>query len=70
MDAFMTGWLGEMSLGWAVLTFIWVVLLAYRRDGKELSSQEGPFRIIAPGEKRHARWVRNVTSVSIKRASE
>jgi hypothetical protein len=47
-----------------------VVLLAYRRDGKELSSQEGPFRIIAPGEKRHARWVRNVTSVSIKRASE
>jgi hypothetical protein len=30
MDAFMTGWLGEMSLGWAVLTFTWVVLLAYR----------------------------------------
>ena len=30
MDAFLTGWLGEMSLGWAVLTFIWVVLLAYR----------------------------------------
>ena len=45
-----------------------VVLLAYRRDGKELSSQEGPLRIIAPGEKRHARWVRNVTSLSVRRA--
>ena len=47
-----------------------VVLLAYRRDGKDLSSEEGPFRIIAPGEKRHARWVRNVTLLSVKRASE
>jgi hypothetical protein len=30
MDAFLTGWLGELSLGWAVLTFIWMVLLGYR----------------------------------------
>lgn len=30
MDAFMTGWLGELSLVWVVLTFLWVVLLAYR----------------------------------------
>jgi hypothetical protein len=30
MDAFMTGWLGEFSLVWAVLTFIWVALLGYR----------------------------------------
>ena len=44
------------------------VLLADRRDGKALSSNEGPFRIIAPEEKRHARWVRNVISLSVKSA--
>src|SRR6266851_4524721 len=35
-----------------------VILLADRRDGRALSASEGPFRIIVPGEKRHARWVR------------
>lgn len=30
MDAFLTGWLGELSLVWAVITFIWMALLAYR----------------------------------------
>jgi hypothetical protein len=44
------------------------VILADRRDGQSLSSNEGPFRIIAPEEKRHARWVRNVTSLSVKSA--
>jgi hypothetical protein len=47
-----------------------VVLLAYRRDGKPLSAAEGPFRLIVPEDKRHARWVRNLTSLSIKRATE
>jgi hypothetical protein len=45
-----------------------LVLLAYRRDGKALSNAEGPFRIIVPDEKRHARWVRNVTALSVRRA--
>ena len=45
-----------------------LVLLACRRDGKELSPVEGPFRIVVPDEKRHARWVRNVTSLEIRRA--
>jgi hypothetical protein len=44
------------------------VIVADRRDGKALSSNEGPFRIIAPQEKRHARWVRNVTSLTVKSA--
>ncbi len=44
------------------------VLLVDKRDGKDLSSIEGPFRILAPGDKRHARWVRNVTSLSVKSA--
>jgi hypothetical protein len=30
MEAFMTGWLGEVSLGWLVLMVLWLVLLAYR----------------------------------------
>jgi hypothetical protein len=30
MDAFMTGWLGHLSLVWAVITVIWVGLLGYR----------------------------------------
>jgi len=44
------------------------VLLVDKRDGKDLSSVEGPFRIIAVGDKRHARWVRNVTSLSVRNA--
>jgi hypothetical protein len=44
------------------------ILLVDRRDGEALSPKEGPFRIIAPDDKRHARWVRNVTSLSIKTA--
>ena len=44
------------------------ILLVDRRDGKDLSAVEGPFRIIVPGEKRHARWVRNVTSLALKSA--
>jgi hypothetical protein len=44
------------------------VLLVDRRDGKDLSSTEGPFRIVVPGEKRHARWVRNVSALAVKTA--
>ncbi len=46
-----------------------VVLLADRRDGHPLATTEGPFRIVAPGEKRHARWVRNVIALSVRRAN-
>jgi DMSO/TMAO reductase YedYZ molybdopterin-dependent catalytic subunit len=44
------------------------ILLADRRDGKPLSAQEGPLRIVVPGEKRHARWVRQVVTLRIGRA--
>jgi len=43
-------------------------VLADRRDGHPLSSKEGPFRIVVPGEKRHARWVREVTALVIQEA--
>ena len=45
-----------------------VILLADRRDGHPLSASEGPFRIVVPGEKRHARWVREVTVLDIRQA--
>lgn len=44
------------------------VIVADRRDGKPLDAKEGPFRIIAVGEKRPARWVRQVTAIDVLRA--
>jgi DMSO/TMAO reductase YedYZ molybdopterin-dependent catalytic subunit len=44
------------------------VLLADRRDGQPLAAAEGPLRLIVPGEKRHARWIRQVLSGTIRRA--
>ena len=41
------------------------IILADKRDGKELDAKEGPFRIVAPGDKRPARWVRQVTTLKI-----
>ncbi len=34
------------------------IILADKRDGKPLDTMEGPLRIIAPGDKRGALWVR------------
>ena len=45
-----------------------VIFLAERRDGNPLSAKEGPLRIIVPGEKRHARWVRQVETLTILHA--
>ena len=42
-----------------------VILLADNRDGQPLSPREGPFRIIVPGEKRPARWVRQVRALTV-----
>jgi DMSO/TMAO reductase YedYZ molybdopterin-dependent catalytic subunit len=44
-----------------------VVLLADRRDGKPLAGNEGPLRVVVPGEKRHARWVRQVVALKVGR---
>ncbi len=41
------------------------VILAYQVNGKPLAPGEGPFRIIASGDKRAARWVREVTRIKI-----
>lgn len=47
-----------------------VVIVADRRDGKPLDAKEGPYRVIVPAEKKHARWVRQVTRISIESAVE
>jgi DMSO/TMAO reductase YedYZ molybdopterin-dependent catalytic subunit len=44
-----------------------IILLADRRDGKPLDSREGPLRFVVPGDKRHARWIRRVTTLEVLR---
>ena len=45
-----------------------VVLLADRRDGQPLSMRDGPLQVVVPGEKKHARWVRQVIRLRVGRA--
>ena len=55
--------LPEMDPAFTDLTF----LLADRRDGQPLGEVDGKLRIVVPHEKRHARWVRQVVALSIRR---
>jgi DMSO/TMAO reductase YedYZ molybdopterin-dependent catalytic subunit len=43
-----------------------IVLLADRKDGKPLAADDGPYKIIAPGDKRNMRWVKRVTRISVR----
>jgi hypothetical protein len=45
------------------------VYVVTKRDGKALSEKDGPFQLVVPGEKRGARWVRQVTALTIKQAN-
>ena len=45
-----------------------VILLADRQDGAAFDPKVGPLKIIVPGDKTHARWVRQVKSLTIARA--
>src|SRR5262245_7891337 len=45
-----------------------LILLADKHDGKTMDAKEGPLRIVVPDEKMHARWVRQVTGLVVKRA--
>ena len=42
-----------------------VVILADRKDGAPLGPNAAPFQVIVAGEKRPARWVRQVVSIEI-----
>jgi hypothetical protein len=41
------------------------IILADKRDGKPLDAKEGPFRIVVPGDKRPARWARQITTLKV-----
>ena len=41
------------------------ILIADRRDGKPLDEREGPIRLVVAGDKRHARWVRKLTTLEV-----
>ncbi|HEV3345002.1 MAG TPA: molybdopterin-dependent oxidoreductase [Pirellulales bacterium] len=47
-----------------------VVLVADRRDGKPLDAKEGPYRLVVPAEKKHARWVRQVIQISVETSGD
>jgi DMSO/TMAO reductase YedYZ molybdopterin-dependent catalytic subunit len=47
-----------------------VILLADGEDGKPLPENAGPLRVVAPGDKRAARWARMVTSIELVRLPE
>jgi DMSO/TMAO reductase YedYZ molybdopterin-dependent catalytic subunit len=45
-----------------------LILLADRQDGAPFAAKVGPLKIITPGDRTHARWMRQVTSMTIVRA--
>jgi len=45
-----------------------LILLADRQDGAAFPATVGPLKMIVPGDKEHARWVRQVKSMTIVRA--
>jgi DMSO/TMAO reductase YedYZ molybdopterin-dependent catalytic subunit len=46
------------------------ILLAYQMDGRPLAAQEGPFRLVVPKDKKHARWIRQLTVVKVMSAKD
>jgi len=45
------------------------VIVADTMDGASLAAKQGPFRLVAPHEKRPARWVRMLKSITVVRPS-
>jgi DMSO/TMAO reductase YedYZ molybdopterin-dependent catalytic subunit len=44
------------------------VLVADTADGKELGADQGPLRLVVPGDKRQGRWVRMLKSIVVASA--
>ena len=44
------------------------VIVADTMDGTPLATKQGPFRLVAPHEKRPARWVRMLKSITVVRS--
>jgi hypothetical protein len=45
------------------------VILADTADGQALPPETGPLRLVVPDDKRHARWVRQVTRIDLVRVN-
>ena len=43
-----------------------VMLLADRRDGEPLPEAEGPLRLVVAADKRHRRWIRQVSRIEVR----
>lgn len=43
------------------------ILLSDRRDGAPTAASDGPLRLVATGDKRYARWVRQVTTLTVRK---
>ena len=41
------------------------IILAYQVDGNPLPKGEGPFRIVAPNDKKPARWIRELSMIKV-----
>jgi hypothetical protein len=41
------------------------IILSNRADKRPLATEDGPFQIVVPGEKKHVRWVRQVTGIQV-----
>jgi DMSO/TMAO reductase YedYZ molybdopterin-dependent catalytic subunit len=46
------------------------IILADEVDGQPLPADKGPYRLVVPGEKKHARWIWGVTGMVVKKADE
>jgi hypothetical protein len=47
-----------------------LMLIADQKDGRPLDAKEGPYRLVVPHDKKHARWVRQVTRISVQATAE
>jgi len=43
-----------------------VIIIADQRDGRSLLPDTGPLQIVVPGDKRPARWVRQVSALEVR----
>lgn len=44
------------------------IIVADRMNGQPLDAKEGPLKIVVPGDKRPARWIRMLTSLKVESA--
>lgn len=46
------------------------VVVVDKADGKPLGAEQGPLRLVVPGDKRQGRWLRMLKSITVAKAGE